>query len=121
VLMAMHKNPVSLVKTPMPDTQGDLALFLLVGALIAPVAEEVFFRGILFGFMRRWGAVAAIVFSSLIFVLIHPTGSALPVVQIVGGFLFAVSYETGKSLMTPLVIHVLGNASIFFLSLMYAG
>jgi membrane protease YdiL (CAAX protease family) len=121
VLLAMKTNPVSLVKTPMPDSPGNLTLFLLVGTLVAPVAEEVFFRGILFGFIRRWGAVAAIVFSSLIFVLIHPTGSGLPVVQIVGGFLFAVSYETGKSLMVPIVIHVLGNASIFYLSFMYTG
>jgi membrane protease YdiL (CAAX protease family) len=117
-LMAMKTNPVSLIKTPMPASPGDLTLFLVVGTLIAPIAEEVFFRGILFGFLRRWGVAAAIVFSSLIFVLIHPTGSGLPVVQIVGGFLFAFSYEAGKSLMVPIIIHVLGNASIFFLSLM---
>ena len=35
------------------------------------------------------------------------------VTQLVGGILFAVAYEVEGSLMTPIVIHVLGNMGIF--------
>jgi len=80
-----------------------------------PVAEEIFFRGILYGFFRRWGAVAAVVLSTVIFVLAHPIFPGIPLPQVVGGVVFAVAYEVEGSLMVPITIHALGNMAIFLL------
>ena len=110
-------NPVALVHTPLPKGQGELALFFLAGGIISPVAEEVFFRGIVYGFLRRWGIVVAITLSTLVFVLAHPMGSGLPLPQITGGILFAAAYEKEGNLLVPITVHVLGNMAIFSLSL----
>jgi membrane protease YdiL (CAAX protease family) len=101
----------------MSDNNNDLGSFLsgfLVGGLIAPVAEELFFRGILYGFFRQWGLLFAILSSTMIFVLAHPGASY---VQITGGIIFAISYEKEKNLIVPITIHSLGNLSLFSLSL----
>jgi membrane protease YdiL (CAAX protease family) len=112
-------NPLTLIQTSIPAKPGHIILFFLVGGLIGPVAEEVFFRGVLYGFFRRWGAPAAVILSTLAFVLTHPIFPALPVTQVVGGILFAVAYEVEKNLVVPITIHVSGNMVIFALSLLF--
>ena len=72
----------------------------------------------LYGFLRWWGVVIALVLSTLMFVLPHVAFSKIPLVQVVGGIVFAVAYEIEGSLMVPITIHVLGNLAIFTLSLM---
>jgi len=100
----------------LPATGGNLLLFFLVGGIIAPVTEEVLFRGILYGFFRRWGILTALFMSTLFFVLAH---QAFSLIQVTGGIIFAVSYEKEGKLMVPIMIHSLGNLSLFTLS-MYA-
>ncbi|MCJ7682889.1 MAG: CPBP family intramembrane metalloprotease, partial [Desulfobacteraceae bacterium] len=106
LIFAIGLNPLTLIHTHLPAKPGDIALFFLVGGLIGPVAEEVFFRGVLYGFCRRWGAPAAIILSTIAFVLAHPVFPGVPVTQIVGGLLFAVAYEVEKNLIVPITIHV---------------
>jgi membrane protease YdiL (CAAX protease family) len=108
-----------LFQMQLPSETGQLIAFFLVGAIIAPVAEEIFFRGILFGFFRKWGIPAAVILSTLLFVLPHSSGRTVPVTQIVGGILFAVAYEVEKNLLTPITIHILGNLAIFTLALVF--
>ena len=86
------------------------------GYVIAPVAEEIFFRGILYGFFRQWGIMVALVISTALFVISHAIGSGLPITQVIGGLLFAVAYEIEKNLLVPIIIHSLGNLAIFCLS-----
>lgn len=116
LLFMSDKNPLLLIRTPLPRDNISLFLFFAVGGIIAPIAEELFFRGILYTYLRRWGIFAAVVISTLVFVLFHAP-VAIPATQIIGGIVFALSYEYGKSLATPVTIHILGNLSIFFLSL----
>ena len=116
-LFAVGVNPLTLLKAPLPTRTMDLVLFFIVGGIIGPVAEEFFFRGILYGFLRRWGVILALVLSTLIFVLCHPISHGIPVTRLVGGILFAISYEIGGSLIVPITIHALGNLAIFSLSL----
>jgi len=110
----------ALFRMQLPSESNRLITFLLVGALIAPVAEEIFFRGILYGFFRRWGIPAAVLLSTLLFVLphSHTPGLAIPVTQLIGGILFAVAYEIEKNLLVPITIHSLGNLAIFTLGLL---
>ncbi|TFG92941.1 MAG: CPBP family intramembrane metalloprotease [Syntrophobacterales bacterium] len=110
-------DPFTWIHTDLPSGRTDLLLFFLVGGIIAPVAEEVFFRGVLYGFFRRWGVRAALVLSTVLFVLSHPLGYGIPWPQIMGGMLFAVAYEMTGSLMTPIILHVLGNLAIFSIPL----
>ncbi len=110
-------DPLRLISTRLPHSQMSLAIFFLVGGLISPVAEEIFFRGILFGYLRRWGVWLAVGGSTLLFVLAHAPGIGLPLPQLVGGLLFAYAYEREKNLLVPITIHVLGNLAIFSLSI----
>jgi membrane protease YdiL (CAAX protease family) len=115
VLFAAGINPLKLVNTPLPSTPRQIFIFFLVGGVIGPIWEEIFFRGIIFGFFRRWGVYAAILISTALFVLPHYNGHHLPLTQIVGGIVFAIAYEKEKSLMVPVTIHCLGNMAIFSL------
>jgi membrane protease YdiL (CAAX protease family) len=116
IYMAGH-NPLRLIRSPLPTTALETGLFFFVGGFIAPVAEELCFRGILYTFFRRWGIPAALVVSTAIFAILHaPHG--IPLTQIVGGIVFAIAYETSGNLMVPITIHCLGNLTIFSLSLL---
>ena len=106
----------ALFHTPVPHTFGDLFFFIAVGAVLAPVAEEIFFRGILYGFFRQWGLTMALAISTALFVISHATGRGLPITQLIGGLLFVIAYEKEKNLMVPIIIHALGNLAIFILS-----
>lgn len=117
-LMAAGINPLSWIHADLPSAWADLLIFFIVGGLIGPIAEEVLFRGVLYGFFRRWGVIAAVTLSTLLFVLAHPTGFSVPWLQIAGGVLFAAAYEMTGSLVTPMTIHVLGNLAIFSLPLL---
>jgi len=109
-------NPLKMIHTRLPEKIPDLMLYFLVGGLIAPAAEEILFRGVMFGYFRKWDFVTALILSTLLFAAAHST-AGVPVTQIIGGLLFTVSYEKEKMLLTPITIHVLGNSAIFFMSL----
>jgi uncharacterized protein len=116
ILYVFGINGLTLIHTPLPKSPGTIGLLFLVGGVVGPAAEEIFFRGILYGFFRRWGAFVALTMSTLIFVLAHPGFPLIPVTQVAGGIVFAMAYEIEGSLMAPLTIHVLGNTAIFVLS-----
>jgi membrane protease YdiL (CAAX protease family) len=118
VLKICGINTLRLLLNPRSPSGLQLFLLFLIGALVAPIAEEIFFRGIIFGFFRRWGSVPAILVSTLLFVFTHPVGANLPITQLVGGIVFALSYEIEKNLMVPITIHCLGNIAIFSLPLL---
>ena len=116
MLYAMDQNALAMLRTPLPGTKTGLMAFFLVGGLIGPLAEEICFRGLVYTFFRRWGIVAAVIASTLVFVVLHSV-HGFPLVQIIGGLIFAISFELTRNLMVPIVIHVLGNCAIFALSL----
>ncbi len=116
-LFAASINPLTFIRAQIPTQTSDLIFFFIVGGLFGPVAEELFFRGILYGFLRRWGVIVAILLSTLIFVLCHPIHQGIPVTRLLGGIIFAVAYEISGSLIVPITIHALGNLAIFTLSL----
>lgn len=113
LLFLIKINPLSLIRTDLPPRQMDILILFAVGGIIAPIAEEVFFRGILYGFFRKWGISLAIALSTFLFVLPHLGSSDLSITQIIGGVVFAVAYEIEKNLMVPIMIHAFGNMVIF--------
>jgi membrane protease YdiL (CAAX protease family) len=95
---------------------GSIAAGLLI-VVVAPVSEEIFFRGFLFGGLRRGTSfVVAALVSSGIWGLFHYTGPGSwgVVVQLtVFGLALAWVYERTGSLWPPIALHVLNNALAF--------
>ena len=110
-------DPLRMLRSPLPATNMELIAFFLTGGIVAPVAEELFFRGILYSYFRRWGVITALATSTALFVALHSV-HGLPFAQIVGGIVFAMAYEFSGNLMVPITIHALGNLAIFSLSLL---
>ena len=108
-------DAVGLVVGGRPSRPADPVLLFLVGGLIAPAAEEAYFRGLVFGFLRRWGFAPALVLSTAVFAGLHSAGAGIPVTQLVGGLVFAAAYEKERSLIVPILIHTLGNLALFSL------
>jgi len=101
-------NAVILLLLDLNDTHkvyeiisGVPAWILVVAVLVAPITEELFFRGALF---PRVGMVL----SSLLFSLFHISYGS--VAEIIGAFLigmvFAFVYKKSKSIITPILLHV---------------
>ena len=97
-------------------------LVVLLGILslgLAPIMEETFFRGFLFGGLRgRWGLLGAAFASGLLFALAHFSGQAsLPLLPAIGmiGMLFAWGYYYTGSLFAPILAHFFFNLVAFIL------
>ncbi len=103
-------RPDPVVALPKP------VLLFLVGGFIAPIAEEFYFRGFMYGYCRRWGFWPALFLSTLVFTLLHGNAPGALIPQVVGGLVFATAYEIEKSLLVPILIHIFGNTAIFSLT-----
>ena len=91
---------------------GAVPVQVLLIVFIAPVSEEVCFRGMLFGGLReRLPRLAAALISGVIFGGLHAlTGiSALPPL-IVFGFILALLYEKTGSIVPGILLHMLNNS-----------
>jgi hypothetical protein len=92
----------------------DLIFLILTGVIAGPLAEEFFFRGILYNYIRQnQKIIFSIITSSAIFALFHFKGGNIPAVQFAGGIFFACSYEFTKNIFVPCIIHITGNLFIF--------
>ena len=109
---------LSLVSGPRPTAGAEWLALLVVGGLLAPVFEELVFRGILYaGLRQRLPATAATLAVTTLFAAAHLPTSGIPWVQAVGGLLFCVVYELSASLWAPLLVHMAGNLALFLLPL----
>ncbi len=116
ILYGVGTSPLQYIKAPLPKSMSVTFLYFLTGGIISPAAEELFFRGIVFLFFRRWGFPTALIISTTFFTLLHPLSSGIPLPQILGGLLFATAFEIEKNLLVPGIIHISGNLAIFTLS-----
>jgi membrane protease YdiL (CAAX protease family) len=95
---------------------GTVAAGLLI-IVAAPISEEIFFRGFLFGgFRRRLSFPLAALISAVIFGLFHYTGASsigvVPQLAFLGFVLCAVYEETG-SIYPTIALHMLNNTLAF--------
>jgi membrane protease YdiL (CAAX protease family) len=94
------------------ESFGAVPVQVLLIVVAAPISEEVCFRGMLFGGLRRsMPRLAAALVSGLIFGGLHAlTGiSAVPPL-IAFGFILALLYEKTGSILPGIVLHMLNNA-----------
>ena len=93
---------------------------LLCHALLAPVGEELFFRGYLLGIWERGGQKTAMLATSLLFALAHGLGSMTPVYLLLG-LLFALLAQRADSVLASMLAHAVYNAALVALEFLGAG
>ncbi len=103
----------------MPQGLSDAGtvVFVLLAVVLAPVVEEVFFRGILYRSIRdRYGVVAGLAGSSVVFGIVHfqpgPVADAvlLQSVMVFTGVGLALIYERAGNLLASIAAHAAFNA-----------
>ncbi len=97
-----------------PDLRA-IILLVIMGVVLAPLSEELFYRGMVYPVLRRywgpgWGAVAA----GIVFGLAHwDLWRALPLS--IGGALLCYLYERTDSILVPMVAHGVWNGAMVLL------
>lgn len=83
-----------------------LSTMLMAILVLAPVMEEIVFRGVLLNrWTARYGARKAIVLSALVFALVHVISPATFFL----GLLAGIAYVRTRSLLVPIYLHFVNN------------
>jgi len=83
-----------------------LLAMILITFTLAPVAEEVFFRGFLFNTLRRvMPATGAAFLQAAVFALFHPYGLVGMALVFATGLILVSLYDARKSLLAPILAH----------------
>jgi membrane protease YdiL (CAAX protease family) len=84
---------------------GSLSAFVVL-VILAPLIEEILFRGLLFTRLtKKWGMIRAMIVSSLVFGLLHLN----PIGAFVFGIVTCVLYMRTRTLLVPMALHALNN------------
>ena len=94
------------METPVDQSIGYRIGMFLVVVVMAPVLEELSFRGVLLNrWGYKWGLGKALIATSLVFGILH----ANPVGITVIGLVAAILYLQTRSLIVPIALHALNN------------
>jgi uncharacterized protein len=126
VVLAGTVNSVVLSLFPMSDDEGarfaemmdESFIAVLSGCVLAPVLEEMLFRGVILrSFLRQYSRTKAILLSSMLFAIAH-----LNIYQVATAFAIGIVagwlYERCRSLWPCIVLHAAYNA---FVTMAYNG
>jgi membrane protease YdiL (CAAX protease family) len=103
-------NPQISMIAPAGFSWFGLLSVLIMAAVVAPIAEELVFRGVIYRWMRiRWGFPIGVTLSALCFSTLHGIPWLIPALTAVG-MLLALIYERSGSLWPAVVTHGLFNA-----------
>lgn len=98
---------------------ADFVWLFVTVALIAPVAEELMFRGMLYRYLRgRMGVIVAAVLSATVFAVAHVIPVLLPLL-FTTGIVLALITERYKSILPAIVLHGLSNGAQLALLYLY--
>jgi len=132
-VLVMAASTVSVLFNPVPPPPQDFALLvlgagdwqqlglvLLLGSVLAPAGEELYFRGFLYPALKKHlGPVAGMILTSLFFGSMHfDLARLLPLA--LGGLALNWLYERTGSLYVPLAAHGAWNA-LMVLVLLFSG
>ena len=88
---------------------------LLASGLLAPICEELFFRGYLMGVFARFGRGRAIWCTALLFALAHGVDTAFLPRVLIGALLGDAMARTG-SILAPMLLHGCYNIAIILIN-----
>ncbi len=110
-LLGGKGNPQETVDLFLGAQNRSTAMWVIAAAvLVAPVAEELIFRGFLYGVAKRYfGTGFALAFSSLLFAAVHLHAPTFPALTILG-ICLVLAYEATGSLLVPMAMHACFNA-----------
>lgn len=86
----------------------DCLLFILTVAIIPALVEEILFRGVIMGSLRKYGDGFAILVSALLFGITHGNFVQMPVTFVMGLILGYMTVYTG-SILPAMALHFFNN------------
>ena len=94
---------------------GPLALNFIItlfgAGILAPIAEELYFRGLLFSWFRsRFSFWPAVLISSTIFAAGHLDSVGVAASSFFLGLVLAIVFDRGRSLWLSIAIHIINNS-----------
>jgi membrane protease YdiL (CAAX protease family) len=99
------------------DTWQGVLLSLLGIGVLAPIAEELFFRGLIYDWFRQKSPIwLAVILSSLLFGLGHYDSWIMIVSTFIMGIGLALAYEYTKSIWVAISIHLITNTGSLLLT-----
>ena len=105
VLSELFGNPNN-VGTP--ENITDFFWLLLSACIIAPITEELLFRGVIFKLLSPFGVITAVVVSSIMFSLLHVSPSGFIIIFAMGVMIGIVRYVSG-SVIACMAFHAINN------------
>jgi uncharacterized protein len=110
------QEQLRLLFAAIPKTTFNMALLFFAGAILAPIAEEILFRGLLQSSLAHKLPIwAAIGISALIFGAAHLDYYAFPVLAVMG-VIFGLLYHLTGSLRVTILAHVINNSAALLLT-----
>jgi uncharacterized protein len=116
VYTVLFDPPSEQLPNGLEDADRDVLLAVATGVLligIAPLAEELFFRGFIYQALRNsYGVLPGAILSGLIFGAIHL--ELFKIVQLaILGVILALLFEKTRSLWSPIILHGVNNSLAF--------
>jgi len=110
--------PKSLPITEYFQSRSSALLLAGFGVLVAPLVEEMLFRGFLYPALSRWtGVVPAVILTAAGFALLHGAQLAYSIVPLllifVVGVVLTVTRAVTKSVATSVLVHMAYNFTLF--------
>jgi hypothetical protein len=90
-------------------TPLEIVVLLLAAAVLVPITEELFFRGMVYPLLRGYGPVLAVVGSAVLFAAAHVVPLLLPSLFFVG-LVWGLLREWSKSVLPSIMLHATQNA-----------
>lgn len=101
---------------PLPlDTIWWLLLNILLLAVLPAIVEELIFRGVILNGFRQYGKIKAIVFSALLFALIHGSIDQTLYPFLFGLLLGIIAVKT-NSIIPGMIIHFVNNSTVLIIN-----
>lgn len=102
---------VNLINQEVEVTELDRVYDFIMGVILAPISEELFFRKGVFKYLEGKGFTSRsiILISGISFGLVHLVGFAKPISAIIFGITLASIYAITKNVIYPIIGHGLNN------------
>ena len=105
-----NQSPVDVELARAWTTEGMLLQLLLAG-IVAPVIEELVFRGFLYdAWKAQWGWFWAMLATSLVFAAYHP----FPFQAFIASIVFVLVLRRAGSIRAPILVHAAGNIAVWY-------
>ena len=121
ILLACASIALSPIKAMLPDTERTLPTggwTLVTVCVLAPIFEEIIFRGRVFSMLHRSvGALSSALITALLFGLVHGDPRVM-IDGFVAGMIFSFLYIRKGSIIAPILVHMCNNAIAYALMIL---